>query len=220
MERIDKMNTTSKHVRKQPKGQDPSAALAHLQAAFTAKVMPAVEQHARIYFRHVKCSERKADLVAEAVGLSWRWFVRLSERGKDGTQFPTAIATFAARAVNSGRRVCGQEKAKDVLSPRAQQRHGFAVEKLPDYSTLSNNPLQEALIDNMQTPVPEQAAFRIDLPCWLGQLGSRRRDIVIDMALGYRTQELAQKYKVSEGRISQMRREAADDWRRFHGDAA
>jgi DNA-directed RNA polymerase specialized sigma24 family protein len=214
------MNITSKHVRKQPKGQQASAALSHLQAAFTAKVMPAVEQHARIYFRHVKCSERKADLVAEALGLAWRWFRRLAERGKDGTTFPTVIATFAARAVNSGRRVCGQEKTKDVLSPRAQRQKGFAVEKLPDFSTLSNNPLQEALIDNTLSPVPEQAAFRIDLPCWLEQLGSRRRDIVIDMALGSRTQELGQKYKVSEGRISQMRREAAEDWNRFHGDAA
>jgi hypothetical protein len=111
--------------------------------------------------------------------------------------FPTAIATFAARAVNSGRRVTGQEKAKDVLSGRAQRRHGFAVGKLPDYATLSNNPLQEALQDNTQSPVPEQAAFRIDLPCWLKQLGSRRRDMVIDMALGYRTQELAAKYNGS-----------------------
>jgi DNA-directed RNA polymerase specialized sigma24 family protein len=193
---------------------------AHPQEAFQAKVMPAVERHARIYFRHVRCRDRKADLVAEAVGLAWKWFRRLAERGKDGTAFPTAIADFAARAANSGRRVCGQERAKDVLSRVGQRRHGFAVEKLPDFSTLSDNPLQEALHDNTQSPVPEQAAFRIDLPSWLAQLGGRRRDMVIDMALGFRTKELAKKYKVSEGRISQVRREAYEDWRRFQGEAA
>jgi DNA-directed RNA polymerase specialized sigma24 family protein len=196
------------------------SALAHLQEAFQTKVMPAVERHARIYFRHVKCPQRKADLIAEAVGLAWKWFVRLAERGKDGTLFPTAIADFAALAANSGRRVCGQEKAKDVLSRVAQRRRGFTVEKLPDFATLSDNPLQEALHDNTHSPVPEQAAFRIDLSCWLAQLGSRRRDMVIDMAMGYRTQELAKKYVLSEGRISQVRREACEDWRRFHGEAA
>jgi hypothetical protein len=182
--------------------------------------MPAIERHARVYFRHVKCQERKADLVAEAVGLAWKWFRRLAERGKDGTLFPTAIADFAARAVNSGRRVCGQEKAKDVLSPLAQRRHDFAVEKLIEYETLTPNPLTDALIDNRQTPVPEQVVFRLDFPAWLGTLGSRRREMVLALAMGYRTQELAAKYKVSEGRISQIRREAAEDWRRFHGEAA
>jgi hypothetical protein len=198
------MNTTTTPGRKQPERQDGNAALAHLQAAFTVKVIPAVERHARIYFRNVRCRVRKADLVAEAVGLAWKWFRRLAERGKDGTLFPTAIATFAARAVNSGRRVAGQEKSKDVLSPLAQRRHAFAVEKLPDFSTLIGNPLQEALQDNRQTPVPEQVAFRLDFPAWLATLGSRRRDMVIDMAMGYRTLELAAKYKVSEGRVSQI----------------
>jgi hypothetical protein len=182
--------------------------------------MPAVERHARIYFRHFKCPARKADLIAEAVALAWKWFQRMAERGKDGTQFPTAIATYAAKAVNSGRRLTGQEKGKDVLSPFAQRRRGFAVAKLPDFSTLHGNPLSEALHDNTQSPVPDQAAFRIDFPAWLGTFDSRRRNIIVDMGLGHRTQELAQKHGLSESRISQMRQEAAADWQHFHGEAA
>jgi hypothetical protein len=144
----------------------------------------------------------------------------MAQRGKDGTQFLTAIATFAARAVNSGRRVVGQEKGKDVLSSLAQRRRGFSVEKLPDCSTLSGNPLAEALHDNTQSPVAEQAAFRIDFPEWLGTFDSRRRDMVIDLAMGYRTQELAAKYQVSQPRISQLRREAAENWQHFQGEVA
>jgi hypothetical protein len=57
------------------------------------------------------------------VALLWHWHLRLAQRGKDVTRFPSALASFAARAVRSGRRVYGQEKDKDVLSPLAQTRH-------------------------------------------------------------------------------------------------
>jgi hypothetical protein len=39
-----------------------------------------------------------------------------------------------------------------------------------------------------------------------------------DMALGEKTQDLAEKYRVSHGRISQMRRYFEHDWSRFCGD--
>jgi hypothetical protein len=87
--------------------------------------------HARIFFRHITCPDTKAEKVAEAVALAYLWFVRLAERGKDATEFPSVLARYAATAVKHGRRVCGVEKAGDVLSQRAQQRHGFRVERLP-----------------------------------------------------------------------------------------
>jgi hypothetical protein len=191
--------------------------LAHLHAAFLA-ILPRIELHGRVYFRHVRCPHRRADCVAEMVALCWKWYLRLVERGKDPGLFPTALATFAARHVRSGRRLCGQERGKDALSPLAQTRHGFLVQGLPAYSTLSVNPFAEALADNTQTPPPDQAAFRIDFPEWLSTLGARNRDIAEGMALGHRTQELSKKYGVCPARVSQLRREFHDDWRRFCGD--
>ena len=44
--------------------------LADLQARFL-QVRDRIETHARIYFRHVKCWFRKADLVAETIALAW-----------------------------------------------------------------------------------------------------------------------------------------------------
>jgi hypothetical protein len=178
-------------------------------------ILPQIETHARIYFRHVRCPHRKADLIAETVALCWKWFVRLADRGRDATRFPSALATFAARAVKGGRRVCRQLKAKDVFSERAQQRHGFLVSKLPDFSTLSTNPLAEALTDNTQTPPPDAAAFRLDFPAWLERHGERDRRILMDMAQGERTQDLARRYHLSQPRISQLRREAKDSWETF-----
>jgi hypothetical protein len=179
-----------------------------------------VERHGRVHFRHVRCRDRKEELLAELRGLAWKWYVRLVRRGKDVLAFVSVLATYAARAVNSGRRVCGHERKKDVLSPLAQRLHGFAVGKLPDISTLDGNPLQEALIDNTQSPVPDQAAFRLDFPAWPASLSARNREIAEDMALGHGTGHLAQRFGLTQGRISQLRREFSESWRRFHKEVA
>src|SRR3954470_17925736 len=198
-----------------PAPQAPQA----LHAAFLAHVLPRVERHGRVYFRHVRCPDRKEELLAELRGLAWKWYVRLVRRGKDVLAFVSALATFAARAVHSGRRVCGHEKSKDATSPYAQRKHGFAVGKLPDFSTLNGSPLEEALQDNTVSPVPEQVAFRLDFPSWLTTLSHRDRNLVTDMGLGERTLDLADQYGCSAGRISQKRRWFAEDWRRFCGEA-
>ena len=192
--------------------------LAHLHATFLTHVLPRVERHGKIYFRQVRCPDRKEELLAELRGLAWKWYVRLVRRGKNVLAFVSALATYAARAVNSGRRVCGHERKKDVLSPLAQRLHGFYVGKLPDFSTLDGSPLEDALQDNTVSPVPEQVCFRIDFPAWLITLSHRDRDLVTDMGLGERTTDLANKYGCSPGRISQKRRWFAEGWAQFCGD--
>ncbi len=196
----------------------PGAALQALHEAFLTAVLPKVLSHAHVWSRHIKCSHRRDDFIAEMVALSWKWFVRLVERGKDPTEFPTALATFAARAVRSGRRVAGQERARDVLSPVAQARHDFIVVKLPDVATLGDNPLADALADNTVTPPDEQVAFRLDFPAWLGTLGDRNRRVAEALMLGDRTTDVAAHHGMSAARVSQLRREFRREWRAFCGE--
>jgi hypothetical protein len=190
-------------------------ALARLQAAFLASILPKVLSHGRVYFRHLKSADRQEECIAEMVALTWKWHLRLAERGKDAAQFPAAIATFAARAVRCGRRLAGMDRAKDVLSPLAQQRQGFAVCKLPDYSALDGSPLDEALHDNTKSPPDQQAMFRIDFPAWRAGRTERDRGILDDLMVGERTLDVAGKYGLSPGRVSQLRRELHDDWEFF-----
>jgi hypothetical protein len=194
-----------------------SPSLVALQARFVA-IMPRIEIHGLVYFRYEKCPSTKDECVAEMLALSWKWFVQLHNKGKDPTTFVSAIATYAARAVRSGRRLCGQEKTKDVLSPLGQQRRGFAVLKLPDYSTHSSTPLNEALIDNTQTPVPDQVSFRCDFPAWIKTHSDRNRRLIEDLMMGERTLDVSSKHGVSSARISQLRREFMEDWQRFCDD--
>ncbi len=103
--------------------------LVRLHALFLA-ILPRVEEHGRIYFRHLR-PHQKADAVQEMRALAWKWFLSLARRGKDPAAFLTAFTTYLARAVNSGRRLAGMAKAKDALNPATQKRHGFTVEPLP-----------------------------------------------------------------------------------------
>jgi hypothetical protein len=202
----------------------------HLQAGFVA-VLPRIELHARFYFRQVRCHSSHEEAVAETLALAWRWYLRLAERGKDAGQFVSALATFAARAVCSGRRVCGQEKARDVLSPLARQRHGFAVESLPvapcaphedrysvPHGQRKRDEYEERLHDNTITPPPDQAAFRIDFPAWLCTMTGRERRLIRAMARNERTKDLGRQFQVSAARISQLRREFQASWARFTAD--
>jgi hypothetical protein len=203
-----------------------------LHAAFLS-ILPRIELHACVYFRGIRCPQRKDDAVAETVAISWRWFVRLVERGRDPLTFPMALASYAARSVRCGRRLCGQAKGKDMMSPLAQQRQGFGVEPLPHsaasrheerYSNVHGqrrqDALEERLRDNTQTPVPEQVAFRIDFPDWLVTLTPRERRMVCEMANGERTLDLSKRFELSPARISQLRRELHNDWRRFCDEVA
>jgi hypothetical protein len=195
-------------------------------------LLPRIELHARVYFRFMK-PDRKEEAVAETVALAWHWFLRLTARGKDVTPFVSALASYAARAVLSGRRLCGQLPARDVLSVAAQRRHGFTVQALPQstrhpfdevYASVQGqrhiDALEEMLRDNTVTPPPDQAAFRIDFAAWRRTRTERDRRLMADLMVGERTSQVAQEYGITAGRVSQLRREFHDDWVRFCAEDA
>jgi len=189
----------------------------HLHDRFLALV-PQIEIRGRIYFRYLRCPQTRDDALQEMLALAWKWFLSLAKRGKDAAQFPSALANFAARAVCSGRRLCGMDPGKDVLSRRAQQRHHFTTGTLREGSSLNDTLLDEALHDNTQTPVPDQVAFRFDFPAWLLTRTDRDRRIVQDLMRGERTLDVSRKYGTTPARISQLRREFRQDWSRFCGE--
>lgn len=189
-------------------------ALAVLHARFD-QVLPVIRKHAEFAFRHVRCPQTRADKIAETIGICWRWFGRLHRRGKNPGSFITTLALRASQAVKAGRRVTRMESKRCVLAERTQHLGRASLHPLPQKSTLVGTVWAEALTDNHITPPPDAAAFRIDWPEWLATLDQRRRQLVEHMALGERTQRLAQLSGLSQARVSQYRREFHDDWERF-----
>ena len=76
----------------------------------------------------------------------------------------------------------------------------------------------EAMVEDNQTPVADQVVFRIDFPAWLRTHPRRERRIAETLAVGHSTTEVAKRFHVSAGRISQKRREFHDSWQDFRGE--
>jgi hypothetical protein len=203
---------------------------ASLHAGFLA-LLPRIEQHAKIHFRDIRSPDTRAEKIAETIALAWKSFVGLAQRGIDAAEFPSALAAFAARAARNGRRVCGQDKAKDVISPRAQQQHGFKVESLPIATRLPHEAFcgagsgrrwleayKDRLRDNDRTPVPDQAAFRADFPEFLRSLSDRDRALAEFLSLGHSADKAARKFGVSPGCVTQLRQRMGHEWRAMQGE--
>jgi hypothetical protein len=181
-------------------------------------LLPRIELHGSIFFRFLRCPHRREDALQEMRALAWKWYVAAVARGKDPARFVTTLATYAARHVRSGRKLCGQEPNRDVLSPLAGRKHAFVVTKLPNCETWPANPLIDALTDNTRSPVPEQVMFRSDFRGWLNTLSDRDRRVVEDLMLGERTLDVARRHGLSPGRISQLRRAFLKRWQTFCGE--
>jgi serine phosphatase RsbU (regulator of sigma subunit) len=94
-------------------------------------MMPIIRRHARSLFRHLTRQERD-DAFAEVTAVAMIDFIGLLKRDQAGSLDPAALARSAALKVLRSGRACGRESCRDVLSPTAQQRRGFAVECLQD----------------------------------------------------------------------------------------
>jgi hypothetical protein len=196
-------------------------------------VLPRIERHAGIVFRSIGCAHQRQECIAETIALAWMWYCRLADRGRDAAAFVTVLASLAARAVRSGRRACGQEKARDVLSRVAQRRHQFRVESLPVsthrsmadlYASVNGqrqlDSYEESLKDDTRTPIPDQAAFRIDFPDFLKTLSGRDRRLVKFLALGHSARKAARRFHLTAGRVTQLRVRWCREWYARHGERA
>jgi hypothetical protein len=179
-------------------------------------LVPAIRGTAEMYFRKLR-PELRQDMVEEVIANSLLAYARLVERGKEDMAFPSALARFAVGQVRQGRQVGNRLNSKDVSSRWAQQRKGFQVERLDQFDA-SDDQWKEVLIEDRRATPADVAASRIDFAAWLETMSSLRREIVQCLAMGATTREAAQRFAVSPGRISQIRREFQESWLAFHGE--
>ena len=187
----------------------------HWQIRFLA-MLPAIEAQARFAFRRLD-PEAREDAIQETIANALVAFVRLVQREKTNVAFPTALVRFAVAQIHDGRRVGNRLNVRDVLSPYAQQQKGIRVERLDRFDE-EDNEWVEAVVEDDRTPIPDQVAFRCDFPAWLERLSRRNRRIAEALAVGHTTSAEARRFRVSPGRISQLRRDLQRSWQEFQGE--
>ena len=182
------------------------------------EMLPAVCKAIHRGFRYLR-GERREEAIQEALANAFVAFTRLVDLGRMQFAFPSALARFAVAQVGDGRRVGGKLNVRDVSSEYAQKRKRRRVEQLDQFNRHSAQ-WCEVVVEDYQTPIPDQVCFRIDFPEWLSRLPNRDRRVAEALANGDSTGEIATRFRISAGRVSQLRRELHASWERFHAEDA
>jgi hypothetical protein len=77
---------------------------------------------------------------------------------------------------------------------------------------------EERLRDNTQTPIPDQVNFRLSYPYFVRSLSRRDRRMAHFLSLGNSAMETAREFKLTPGRITQLRQQWCRDWHTLHDE--
>ncbi len=179
-------------------------------------MLPTIQTHAKIEFRHLN-PEAREEAIQETVCNACQAYVRLIELGKTDVAFASALARFGVRQTKVGRKVGGKLNCRDVLSDYCRQKNNLSIERL-DLHDSENEAWEKVLVEDKHAGPADTAIVRIDFSTWLLLLPRRLRKIAKFLANGETTAAAAKRFRVSKGRISQIRKELFLDWHRFQGD--
>ena len=180
-------------------------------------LLPAIRAYVHHAFRYLP-PEAREDAVQEAIANALVAYARLVELGKADLAYASPLARHAVAHIRVGRQVGTRLNCRDVLSPYAQRKQKLTVERLDQFDEQARA-WQEVLIEDKRSTPAEIAASRIDFAAWLRILSRRVRVIAYALARGETTRDTAERFEVTTARISQLRRELGDSWRRFQGES-
>ena len=179
-------------------------------------MVPIIERHAKIVFRHLN-AEAREEMVQEVVCNSCRAYARLVELNKTAVAFPGALARFGVAQAKTGRRTGGKLNCRDIMSPYCQRKKNVVVERLDHYDN-DEKSWAEVLVEDKHCGPAETAIVRIDFSTWMQLLPRRLRKIATFLGNGETTTVASKRFRLSQGRISQIRRQLYEAWHQFQGD--
>jgi hypothetical protein len=180
-------------------------------------MLPKIIRYAKLAFRNLG-PEARQEAVQNVVTNSCAAVEALARRGKLDLAYPTVLARFGIKQTRDHRVTGNRLNIKDAMSPYCKAKKGIVVERLDHRDEEDEQAWAEAIVEDRTAGPADIARTKIDFSDFLASLKRRDRRIAEYLSLGHRTQDAAKKFKVSEGRVSQLRREFAESWRRFVGD--
>ena len=180
-----------------------------------SEMLPEILNQLRFLFRGLRREERD-EATAEAVANCAIAYYRLYRQGKVEVAYPSPLARFAAKQYQAGRRIGHSENVNEITSIAAHRRHGLTIHRLDQCD--GEGGWKEVLVEDGRCTPAELAASRIDFKEWLRRLDRQKRRIAQTLATGESTGAAAKKFRLTPGRISQIRQELAREWNGFQGE--
>ena len=190
------------------------------QTEFVARVAPVVDRWARIRFSSICDSDNRADLIQNSICLALKYYVRLCERGRESFVTPSCIARRAVQHTAAGRRFGARQRKFDALH-YTWRAGGMELLQLAD--TVAGDEYKpvswlDALVSDFDAP-DQVATVRIDFSAWLATLTPKQRAIAKALADREATKDVAERFGLSWGRISQLRRLLVKSYETFQAQA-
>ena len=184
------------------------------------KVLPAVQTHAKIRFRRLN-ADRREEAIQETIAAACLNYQLAAAQGKLNVVRPGPLADFAVRHTRTGRHIGGsQNSARDVMSALCQRRHNVQVSRYFEHRSAGGaEGWRQTVLADRKVPVPDLAAFRIDFARWFQMCSRRDRSIISALIAGENPSTVADRFGITRGRVSQLRRSYERGWMDFQGEA-
>ena len=181
-------------------------------------MLPVIRRKAQFAFRYL-APEAREEAVQEVIAYAVLAVKTLHDRGTLELAYPSVLAMHGIKRVYIGRRLGAKLNIHDVSSKYCQRQKNVIVEQL-DRCDKATGQWQEVLVEDRRAGPAQTAAARIDFSNWLAGMSSRNRRVARALATGERTDNVARRFHLSKGRISQLRSELRRSWSEFHGEEA
>lgn len=177
---------------------------AHFQDRF-ANLVPELQRMAKAHFRHLD-PEKREESVQNALGLAWKFYARLIEKGRGDEVKIRSCLWYAIQQTKAQRTVQGKGDTK----PKCIYDHARK-----GCATLNHVDLTQLV--SKRTSVFDSVSFNVDVSAFLSTLSDRQRSITMDLMNGETTSECAKRYGVTSAAISQWRARFRDLYEQFVG---
>jgi hypothetical protein len=178
------------------------------------RMLPSIRRQAQTAAKDVPF-HRREEFIQDVLTAAFALFARLVERNLTELAYPTSLARYSIARVRSGRAIGASLNSRDVLSRQAQQLRGFSVLSLEIIADQCRGAWRQTLADRRQYSPADAAAFRLDFEDWMNRLSLRKRAVATGLAQGDTTSTAAKHFRVTDARISQIRRELEAHWQSF-----
>lgn len=175
-----------------------------LHETFT-RLLPELEAMALAHFRGLG-PEARQEAIQNTTCLAWKYWLHLAEKGQaEDEGLLRNVWWYAVKQTRSKR---------DIT--RGDGKRGKGRQDVYDLAGAAVGHIDFSLYVGQMTPVPDQVAFRLDLPAFLATLNERQRAMASDLASGMTTTEVAKRHGVTPGAVSQFRVRFKVLLERFH----
>ena len=189
----------------------PSSCHAHF-----LKLLPAIRRRARLAFRYLD-EEAQEDAIQGTIAHAYSVYVALVNAGRVELAYAAPLARYAVGRVRADRHVGTSVNAQDISSRWCQRRKGLNAISL-DQSGAGRHEWREIVVEDRRATPADIAAMRIDFAAWLGSLPRKKRQIAELLATGEGTKQVARRFRITAGRVSQIRRLLHRSWCLLQGD--